>query len=427
MQLDAGHAVTQVARITAATAASSCIALSATPAYGLSLHEVASTVYHAPWGMFGVGCAVGAIVGGLVFGITGASARHRLYEELEDMSAEAQRARNSAEVYRTRYESLSEQRKREYVPTSVVQQQAQMRMAAQFQAQQQAQAQARAQAQAQARARAQAQAQAQAQPQQSQPRGATTATQASMHDSQAITGVLPRMSQNETRDTSRMQAQPQPVAQQPQPVVRQSQATNQMSAQAKPKGSVRDTLRHRLGSNAFDMPVIDRGQVVNRTVSMDERFPGLSHAQTGPMRAQTGAQTRAGSAPTHTSASQTAPMPRRSAASTITRSSIINKRVPTLDASLFPDTTQLTHSNADSFETALKAMDDTLGTSDVRSRASDHVDRLVQEELERNKRESARRYSRSRLTVIEGSSDTFAQRRTAAYRAQHLPSISREA
>ncbi|MDO4797429.1 MAG: hypothetical protein Q4A01_05340 [Coriobacteriales bacterium] len=409
MQLGAQNALLGIPKLGTVAAVSSVILLTPTPAYALSVGEVINNVTSSPWGMFGVGCAAGAIVGGLVFGIAGSSAKHRLYDELEEISAEAQRARNSAELYRTRYESLSAQLKRSYVPTATVQQQT---------AQHQAAWQPR-----QAHVR-----QTYAQP-------AATGSFAS----QATTGALPRQPRHQAtvQDTSQLQARAQ--AQQ------SAQVTNEIPRQDKPTGSVRDTLRRRLGAESLgDMPTINRGQAVQRPVTMGERFPGLTHTQSL-SQTQGLSQTQAGvsqvrvatAAPAATGASQTATLNTTNRLN-ITRASIINRRVPSIDASLFPDNSQVSYTETDMFEAALSAMDENMRreqesqrqaaevaslqrAADAASqqRAAAHVEDLVREEMERNKR-AAQGDMHSRFTVYEGTGD-LAVRRQAPEPEMPLP------
>lgn len=390
MQLGAQNALLGIPKLGTVAAVSSVILLTPTPAYALSVGEVINNVTSSPWGMFGVGCAAGAIVGGLVFGIAGSSAKHRLYDEIEEISAEGQRARNSAELYRTRYESLSAQLKRSYVPTATVQQQT-------------------------------AQHQAAWQPRQAHVRQtyAQTATTDSFA-SQATTGALPRQPRHQAtaQDTSQLQGRAQ--------VQQSAQVTNQMPVQNKSTTSVRDTLRRRLGAESLgDMPTINRGQAVQRPVTMDERFPGLTHTQ-GLSQTQGGAsQVRV--APAATGVSQTATLNTTNRLN-ITRASIINRRVPSIDASLFPDNSQVSYTETDMFEAALSAMDENMRreqesqrqaaevasqrrAADVASqqRAAAHVEDLVREEMERNER-AAQGDMHSRFTVYEGTGDLAVRR-----------------
>lgn len=413
MQLEASGAVRNLPKLGTVTAVSTLALLTPTPAYAISLDGIISTVTTSPWGMFGVGCAAGAIVGGLVFGIAGSSAKHRLYEEIEEISAEAQRAQNSAELYRTRYESLSAQLKRSYVPTATVQQRA---------------AEQRQAAAAQQRY-------AYARPTYAQP----TAT--GSVSSQATTGSLPRQPQHQApaQDTSQLRGRASASA---------------ARTQDKPSASVRDTLRRRLSSDSLnDTFTIDRGQAVKRPVTMDERFPGLSGTQGGVGRAG-----MVGSVPgaTATGASTTASLTATNRLG-ITRASIISKRVPSIDASLYPDNTQISYAQTDMFEAALSAMDENLRreqetqrraaamasqrrVADAASqqRAAAHVEDLVREEMERNRRAAEGDLS-SRFTVYDGTGDLGAARGRAAEqtvttrqaaskrKAQHLSPMTKEA
>ncbi len=418
MQLEAPGAVRNLPKLGTVTAVSTLALLAPTPAYAISLDGIISNVTSSPWGMFGVGCAAGAIVGGLVFGIAGSSAKHRLYEEIEEISAEAQRAQNSAELYRTRYESLSAQVKRSYVPTATVQQRA---------------AEQRQAAAAQQRY-------AYARPTYAQPAATGSVS------SQATTGSLPRQPRHQApaQDTSQLQGRASAPA---------------ARTQDKPSASVRDTLRRRLSSDSLnDTFTIDRGQAVKRPVTMDERFPGLSSTQGGVGRAG-----MVGSVPGATAAGATATAASTTASLTatnrlgITRASIISKRVPSIDASLYPDNMQVSYAQTDMFEAALSAMDENLRreqetqrraaamasqrrVADAASqqRAAAHVEDLVREEMERNRRAAEGDLS-SRFTVYDGTGDLGAARGRAAEqtvttrqaaserKAQHLPPMTKEA
>ena len=81
----------------------------------------------------------------------------------------------------------------------------------------------------------------------------------------------------------------------------------------------------------------------------------------------------------------------------------------------------------DDFERAMQAIDERLAHESPQDDTAAHVESLVQEEMERNKSESARRYSRSRLTVFEGTGDLNASKRINRQRPRHLAAVSKEA
>jgi hypothetical protein len=138
------------------------------------------------------------------------------------------------------------------------------------------------------------------------------------------------------------------------------------------------------------------------------------------------------------------------------RSRAIQSRIAGFDESLYPDR-GVESADVDTFEEAMRAMDaqipavgvrtsadaaaavsmlDTTANlktgavvtadanADADSSAAAYVDRLVQEEVERNRAGRARRYSRSFLTVFEGTGDLSDARKAA--NAKHFPREPRE-
>ncbi len=138
--------------------------------------------------------------------------------------------------------------------------------------------------------------------------------------------------------------------------------------------------------------------------------------------------------------------PRRSVAS------IINSRIATIDASLFPDATdELAPSGVDAFQQALEAMEENMPNVGVTTSADSSgavaitrnievgavvrppapesgefdsksiVENMVQEELQRNRQGASRRYTRSRLKVVSGGTTDLAQAREALQRSDYQP------
>ena len=138
------------------------------------------------------------------------------------------------------------------------------------------------------------------------------------------------------------------------------------------------------------------------------------------------------------------------------RSRVIQSRVAGFDESLYPDR-RVEAADVDTFEEAMRAMDAQMPAVGVRTSAdaaaavsmldttanlktgavvttdanaeadasaAAYVDRLVQEEVERNRAGRARRYSRSFLTVFEGTGDLSDARKAA--NAKHFPREPRE-
>jgi len=98
------------------------------------------------------------------------------------------------------------------------------------------------------------------------------------------------------------------------------------------------------------------------------------------------------------------------------RANIIDERIPRFDESLFPDLTADVGqaAQADPFAQALEAMDQrmprrvSVPAISVDDATAEHVDRLVREEFENNRKGEPRRYSRSKLRVVDEPSDVDA-------------------
>lgn len=294
----------------------SLLTVPATPAYALSLGEVAHTVASSPWACFGLGCAAGAVVGGLVVGLMGLRSRKRLEERVEDAVYAAEMAQQSAEA--------AERLLRE------------------------AQRIIAAQAQAQAAATIQS-----AQPQASAASEATVAAEAPRKRPAHVpahVATVPKVAELEHIEP---EPKPKPVASAPQ--------TSTMSA-------------------------------AERAASIDARVPGF-------------------------------------------------------DQSLFPDLVHESTPKEDDFMLAMKAMDETLsatlmlspreeekeeeqlfGVEPEFADAASYVDYLVQDEIERNRAGQARRFSRSQLTVFEGTGDINSMHKSQPRkRPRHLAPAAREA
>ncbi len=341
-----------------------CTTLIATPvstAQAAPLDGVVDFATSSPLVTFGLGCAAGAIIGGLAVGLSGRSARRRLQDEIDEVVKTAERAEESA---RRAEALLAKQEAKLQVPTVQG-------------------AQPKAQAQAQKSAVQTVQrpvAQAGAMPETTKPK-ATAAAE--------ITNALSR----------------EKLAQ----AVRKSDASVEDD-----KGTT-----HRLGRRAarklVDLPVIDRGAVRDADVPFTV-VATPRHRQLSPM----------------------------------VKASLIDRRVPRFDESLYPDTTSELHQEADVFETAMRAMDATLSdsgsmslnqavpevqaTADLARNArpdmsdtSSYIDYLVKDELERNRSGAGRRFSRAHLTMFEGTGDLSAARKALQYRPRHMQRSSKEA
>ena len=117
-----------------------------------------------------------------------------------------------------------------------------------------------------------------------------------------------------------------------------------------------------------------------------------------------------------------------------TRVALIDRRVPRFDDALYPST-GTPDQGEDSFLSALAAMEASMPlprTMPQGEAASDsHVDQLVQEEIERNRKASGKRFSRSKLKVFEGTGDLSAARRASQAsgkpKARHLAAVPKDA
>ena len=364
----------------AAAASATLVSMSATPAYGVTLTEVVDRVGASPIAMFCMGCAAGAILGGLVAGLAARSSRKRLYESIEELSADAQRAEAAAQRANRELEEYRARHMAGQTPNALEQDPLAPYAVSAMSA---------------------AAAPATPEPSTATPEPATPAAPAAS-------------------------AAPAP----PVPTVAE-QTTGNLAAKANTsrimRRSVRETLGSRLSSNALDeMPTIGRGQVVTAPPTLAEQFPGLSQAQANiAMRAGMthGGQAQAPAVP------QADPLAATGKIDRFSRSSIIDRRIPKI-GDLFPEVHADEQAGADQFEQAMQAIDD-MTRELVQEQQRDeetarHVENLIQEEMEINKSQSARRYSRSQLTVYDGG-DAGDPGQTGRYRARHLPPVTKEA
>lgn len=147
-----------------------------------------------------------------------------------------------------------------------------------------------------------------------------------------------------------------------------------------------------------------------------------------------------------------------------TRAALINSRIPRFDEPLFPDLSEKDKTGVDVFQSAIDAMDDSMthgqgegfgeqrassattsdanpdaGTAPLPAKresmpvaeepfdASAYIESLVHEELEINRKGSARRYSRAHLKVFEGTGDLSAISRAINAKPRHMRDVTREA
>ena len=130
------------------------------------------------------------------------------------------------------------------------------------------------------------------------------------------------------------------------------------------------------------------------------------------------------------------------------RAAIINRRLPHFDESLYPDTTDIMAHDGDMFETAMRAMEDSLmdpetyfdqeppfasehtpGPAPNGFDASAYVENIMQDELERSRSHRAQRFSHVHLTVYDGTGtgDLDSTRKHRIYRPRHMRAASQEA
>ena len=114
----------------------------------------------------------------------------------------------------------------------------------------------------------------------------------------------------------------------------------------------------------------------------------------------------------------------------VLRARAIDRRVPRFDESLFPDLTAEHERMEDPFATAMRAMDSRMpapvvaNVPTISPQDAEHVDALVREELEINRSGAGRRFSRSKLTMIDGGESAA---RTRGRGGRHFAPVSREA
>ncbi|MDO4538309.1 MAG: hypothetical protein Q4B54_09130 [Coriobacteriales bacterium] len=325
---------------------------------------------------FGVGCATGAVVGGLVAVLVGRGRRRSLERRILDLEIMVQQQGYPDILSESHMESTMDlaqdkasSKRSQAAPVAPVQQEQQVQQA-QLVDEQEQQAQAE-QAQTQ-EAHAEPQ-QEQAQPQQEQAEA-----------------------EQEQKPTQAAQEAPE-------------QAQAAAAESHKGEHSVSKVLFSRLSSGAFDgVPVITRGA---------QREPDLeSTAKRVAMRRM----------------------------NPIERAKVIDKRIPRFDESMFPESPVVEEPAADEFEQAMNAMENSMvqemevqqsepdfeftqpeGHPEIDNAAA-YVDYLVNDEMEINRSYRARRFSRSHLTVIEGTGD-LSKARQRTHVARHLASVSKEA
>lgn len=354
-------------------------------ALALSLHDVVQSIESSPYVIFGIGCATGAIFGGLAVGLAGRNARLKLDEGIREAQAAATRADAKANQMEAQLKGLRQQ----------------------LEQMQQTQGQPKA---AGSQIRGQKPQDLQNQP----TRVVETVEAVPEVKNKARARILADVPEIEPYQASK------PVPATSQSVSRKSAPASASANSGRATKRQRSTwqtgsflLQHFGSAGLSDLPVIDRG---------------AERAATEPLELEL-ESTR----------------PRRR----LTRGGIIDRRVPRFDESLFPGVEEDTHANVDQFETAMHAMDETLEHAAAQQvelvhpesvadglvneepsavfDASSYVDSLVHEEFERNRSGSARRFSRAHLKVFEGTGDLSAARRALRSGPRHMGRMSKEA
>ncbi len=130
----------------------------------------------------------------------------------------------------------------------------------------------------------------------------------------------------------------------------------------------------------------------------------------------------------------------------VVRASLIDQRVPRFDESLYPDTVTHMHEELDVFETAMRALEDTLQHTAVLGIEEDddilylhpedrmeivdaaaYVDYLIQDEMEKTMSGEPLPTSHAHLTMFEGTGDLNISKKLGKYRPRHMRAASREA
>ncbi len=361
-------------RISSTLIAASCV--TATPfsvAYAVPV-DTAVAVSDVPWIPFCAGCAVGAVVGGLTMGLVGKHAKRQLERELEEVLATAERAEQSArraEAQLRKQTANVERKQKRHQETFGTQSTGKLNRAEVQQKESRIQA----------------------------------------ADSTLATAEPARsQSSKDTFSTTTL------VGHHEEPTQARSKARSKNEKET--TGRLRMRLQDRWSTGSLaQVPVIDRGEERER----GEEPPLRSRQRTFDPAA---------------------------------RAEIINRRLPRFDESLYPDVQSEQSAEADDFEIAMKAMDDSLSATIVVEQSAEassitveenagqhpdiadtesYVEYLIQDEMERNRSGTARRYSRAHLTMFEGTGDLRAarkalqQQQASQYKPRHMQAASSEA
>lgn len=343
------------------------------------LDEVRHAVTSSPMA-FGLGCAAGAVLGGLTVGLVSSRSKKRARQELEDAVRAAERAEMAAQraehmlrEQQAAMHRLEKDKRQEHAVTRKPQRTS-----------------------------------VEVTPAPRHARATIAQTLPTIDEEQPATTVQTVVVSTKASDTGHKHETTR---------VTDKDVTAPLRARVTGEG-VRSLLRQRLGAEAFDMdgvPVIGRG----------ETRPASTSTFVVPRRPRNFDPQK--------------------------RADFINKRVPRFDESLFPDTMSEAQGEMDVFETAMQAMDQTLSFEAMEEQvsipasptpqmgfshpqghpevvdASSYIDYLVHDEMERNRTGSARRFSRAHLTMIEGTADLGAAKRSATYTPRHFAPASKEA
>ena len=440
-----------------------------------SAGQAAMVTEENPIFYFALGCASGAVVGGLAAGLIGFS-RYRLLElELDDVRASALRAEQAANRAQTALRHYRKIANKHTAPSASVSDTAPLPTLQQSGGVRTRAAQAsdgleplstqelklqRTGQSAPIRPNQQVSADTARQMPQRQATGASvpgpscpydpaaiqaeTSSQVLAPVASALTNVATRMDTNSMRlaalrkqvrigsdvlepvRRSDMRSQPRPISI---PDTR-FQAITRGRVSGKTTGSLRDSI-----SRTMNLPVIERA--TPRETGGISAVPLQGNTFGGTLGGSHGGQANYGQQRVQTEATRStgrvASNPDR-VFDPEARANLIDKRIPRFDESLFPDLTADVGqaAQADPFAQALAAMDQRMPkqvaqpAAPVADATAEHVDQLVREEFENNRKGEPRRYSRSKLRMVDEPIDTDAP--TVAMGAPYAPlSAAKEA
>ena len=353
-----------------------CTTMVATPvsqAYAAPLDGVVDFATSSPLVTFGLGCAAGAVVGGLAVGLSGKRARKRLQDEIDEVVEAAERAEESArraEALVAEYEAAQSNQ-----PTSSLKRVASKPAPA-----------------------------PKASEQPNVVRGAVQATNA-----QAPAAA--------THTAATKEAQPAKGADSFETNVLSKDEIRQRSAVAKTDGTNGQERRRGLRGatgRLMNLPVIDRGQPRSASES-----PFVVAAR--PQQRKFDPTVRANLIDRR--------VPRFDESLFPDTTNELHQDVDVFETAMRAMDATLSETKAPEQAPSQATADlaRSASTQPDPSDTSSYVESLVQEELERNRNGAGRRFSRAHLTMFEGTGDLGAARKALQYRPRHMQKASKEA